>query len=267
MTANSVRHQRILRACELLFGPDVRVNESFIGYLQPGGVKAAFRKRVKELHPDLRRGSSDDFIRIKSAHDDIVEYLENLLPPKTHAFRDLRNTQTDSNESEPRATGGAFRSKNSAGRPPFTEQAGDGKGSVKRYRGKVPACSLRFGQYCYYRGLISWNTLIEAVCWQRSRRPNFGSIAMDMGFLDRDQLGELIRIKRQGEYLGDSALRTGIMEDRDVRRVLNYQRRFQMPIGRYFLDMGIFRNDQMADLLRKHTAHNRRYARPIAEPL
>ena len=44
--------KQFLRSCRILFGPEVQITPQFLGYLQPAGVKTAYRKLAMETHPD-----------------------------------------------------------------------------------------------------------------------------------------------------------------------------------------------------------------------
>lgn len=52
MQAAEVSRQDLFKACESLFGTDIDVSVEFLRYLKPAGVKAAYRKKALETHPD-----------------------------------------------------------------------------------------------------------------------------------------------------------------------------------------------------------------------
>jgi preprotein translocase subunit Sec63 len=52
LPAAEVSKQDLFKACESLFGMDIDVSVEFLRYLKPAGVKAAFRKKALETHPD-----------------------------------------------------------------------------------------------------------------------------------------------------------------------------------------------------------------------
>ena len=52
MDAAEVTKQDLFNACESLFGTDIDVSVEFLRYLKPAGVKAAYRKKALETHPD-----------------------------------------------------------------------------------------------------------------------------------------------------------------------------------------------------------------------
>jgi hypothetical protein len=260
MIIGAASRDRILEACEHIFGSDVRINEHFLRYLQHSGLKAAYRKRVKQLHPDSAGGDGETFILIKESYDLIQSFLINRdkkLPDLAPFFS--------------RAEGGAYSGKANRRTRPWKPQehtrapghSRPGKPADSRqdhyYRGHIPPCSLRFGQYLYYCGRISWKMLIDAVCWQKNNRPTFGTLAADLGYIDSGGLSEVIRQKSQGEFIGDTALRLGLMTDVQVRTVLFRQNRFNLPIGRYFLKEGLLSHVDITRCLNSMELHNSKY--------
>ena len=46
-----VTDAEVFRACRTLFGPELCLSHDFLNYLQPDGVRSAYRKRAKSVHP------------------------------------------------------------------------------------------------------------------------------------------------------------------------------------------------------------------------
>src|SRR5512146_2156418 len=51
-----ISETEVVRACQTLFGEHVDISREFLYYVQPSGVKSAYRKKAKETHPDLFAG-------------------------------------------------------------------------------------------------------------------------------------------------------------------------------------------------------------------
>ena len=51
--------KQLLQSCQILFGPEADITLQFLGYLQPSGVKTAYRRMVMETHPDPAKALSD----------------------------------------------------------------------------------------------------------------------------------------------------------------------------------------------------------------
>ena len=49
----------LINACRILFGTHVEVTPEFLRYIQPDGIKNAYRSRARECHPDSYLGEGD----------------------------------------------------------------------------------------------------------------------------------------------------------------------------------------------------------------
>ena len=49
----------LFNACRTIFGSQVNVSTEFLRYLQPVGVKSAYKKRALETHPDRAKQIGD----------------------------------------------------------------------------------------------------------------------------------------------------------------------------------------------------------------
>ena len=71
-----VKEDRIAEACSILFGEEFAVEQATLDYLQPSGIKHAFREKVKECHPDTDGGDSpelqESFLKLKDAYDFLI---------------------------------------------------------------------------------------------------------------------------------------------------------------------------------------------------
>ena len=52
-------HSRLKKAFRTLFGPRFTFSEAVLKYLQPSGIKSAFREQVKFNHPDIARNEEE----------------------------------------------------------------------------------------------------------------------------------------------------------------------------------------------------------------
>lgn len=230
----------LLAACRVLFGPGVRLSREFLHYLQPGGAKAAFRKKAKETHPDLGCASDPDdrlrrtetFRELKSANDLICDFLRQ------------RSERPQLSVVRAAPTGRPGRSYN----------------SESFFRGRVPPRPLEFGRYLYYRGLIPYPALIEAIAWQRGQRPSIGSIARRWGWLSEGNIGQILRHPGLPDRFGCTAVNLGLLKPFQVQTLLFYQRSQQKRIGRFFIEHGFLSENQLSQLLTDCQSHNCRHA-------
>lgn len=230
----------LLAACRVLFGPGVKLSRDFLHYLQPCGAKAAFRKKAKETHPDLGCASDPDdslrraetFRQLKSANDLICAFLQ---------------------QRQDQPPPGAPRSAPSA-RP------GRSYSTDSFFRGQVPPRPLEFGRYLYYRGLIPYPALIEAIAWQRGQRPAIGSIARRWGWLREEDIRQILRHPGFSDRFGCTAVNLGLLKPFQVQTLLFYQRSQQKRIGRFFIERNFLSESQLSQLLSDCQAHNNRHA-------
>lgn len=209
-TANmgeTITADRLLDACRLLFGTEVEPSLDFLKYLQESGIKSAYRKKARETHPDRASILNCD-----------VKYLENQFKLVNDAYRYLLS---------------------------YVQNPARfiiiGKTIPRRPERPAPLRENRipFGRYLYYRGFITYRNLIEALLWQKKKRPPLGELAKRMRLLKDGEVREILRRRRPGEMFGESALRLGFLSPGELERLLQRQRLIQPRIGRYFIEKGI----------------------------
>ncbi len=231
----------ITSALRILYGDDVPFSPTLLDSLQPESLKAVFRKRAMELHPDrahlLGRNAkemSEAFKDVKSAYELLLDLLGTSLE-KTVFTR--------------------FHDSSYSHRSPSTAPG------EHYWEDDIPMTSLLFGQFLYYAGLITFNTLVSAITWQRRGRPSFGKIARMWGYLSDKEIRHIIASREKGEKIGESALRTGNLTPFQCDTVLGFQRYMQRPIGEFFQEIGILREEEIHFLIRLMRTHNARVGR------
>lgn len=240
--------QELFNACRILFGPEIHLSVEFIRYLQPSGVKAAYWKRAKEVHPD-RAGSlglkasvlNDQFSTLTSAYETLYAAIgdgADFLPDNTPEPPQARQSQR----------GFDFRKRPVSVRKEKFDHY---------YTGRFPARPLLIGQFLYYSRVVSWGMLIAAIQWQRRNRPLIGQIALDWKMLTRADIVRIIRNKRIPEKFGESAVRLGYINNSNLLALLGRQRKIQKPFGFYFVSQGIMCPDDLARYLVRQRLHNR----------
>ena len=202
-----VAEHELYRACKIIFGPDLTVSRKFLSYLQKSGVKRAYRKRVLETHPDrcvgrgefARRRHVAMFHSLQQAYENLNNYLSareegycleisksggNVKSPFAHIYKwKTGSPAKERREQEPCA--GSWTATSNR-QEPVREKKKDAASFLhtrsfeKKYRGTIPARKLRIGHYLYFSGLISWESLIKALVWQRRQRPRLGLVSTVM---------------------------------------------------------------------------------------
>lgn len=205
--------QKLFDACRLLFGNEAEYSMDFLHYLKESGLKSAYRKKARETHPDLAailncdaRYLESQFKRINDAYHYLLTYIQN---PGRLVIIDTKSS---------------YKAQRANPQYRFRED-------------KVTRMPL--GRYLYYRGLITYRDLIDALVWQKSKRPVIGELARRMRFLTDDEVKEILKRRRWGERFGESARRLGFLTSYEVERILARQRLIQPRIGRYFIEKGI----------------------------
>lgn len=241
---------KVLSACQILFGEGVRLDREFLQYLQPSGAKAAYRRRAKEVHPDLlelgspeaKRRRSDLFRELVEAHDLVSEFFRQ---------RELGQWQ--------RPTGRFTSPPHQAPRP--ASQGFKSEKNSRFYQGPIPGVALSIGRYCYFRGVIPYATLIEALAWQRRQRPAIGEIATRWGWLNEEKARRISNSRGILGRFGERAVQLGFLGPEQVQALLHYQRSRQQRIGAYFIERGFVSTDEMERLVLDLQAHNARARR------
>ncbi len=241
MSLSSPSVPELFSACTELFGSHVQVSVDFLKYLEPSGIKAAYRERVFETHPDRARllGIPEDklaehFKKISSAYEIL-----------SLAIRDKGRFITENKET----VRGVW-SKSGASKPQEKDHPHFSSSRV------MPRRPLRIGQFMFYSGFISWHSLIDAIVWQRKNRPLIGRIARSWNLLTEEEIGYILKHKAAGEKFGEYALRKGLLTRGNLMALLGKQAMFAKPLGAYFIDKGILTPLEVERLVRRQHRHN-----------
>lgn len=234
------------RACRTLFGAELNLSRDFLHYLQPAGVRSAYRKRAKTTHPDrffVSTASTKEkqqrlFQDLNQAHETVQNFLKQR--ERLPAISYFRN-----------------RSKSSYAQP---QSRRPDRPYSKYYRGPLPTRPLQFGLFLYYQGIIPFNAVISAITWQRKQRPVLGEIAKRWGWLNDNQIKQILNHRGVGAYkFGERAEQLELLSPLQVRALLLHQRTRQKQMGLYFIEQGFFEENLLNHLLVQLAEHNRTY--------
>ncbi|MDT8441803.1 MAG: hypothetical protein RQ723_09095 [Desulfuromonadales bacterium] len=231
----------LFNACRTLFGPEVSLSRDFLCYLQPNGVKVAYRTQAKINHPD-RFNNSPPHVRQQQTErfrqiDDAYRLIKSFL---------------DQRSSRPLPTG------RPTGWPtPAARHAHSRPEAATRTGRPVPPIILEFGMYACYKGKVSYRDLIEALIWQRRQRPVLGEIASRWGWLNDEQIRQICQYRGRALRFGGKALEMGLLSGLQVDTLVHHQRNRQRRIGEYFIDKGLITAVEADRLARDLHAHNR----------
>ena len=248
-----INSSQLYHACHVLFGSGIDVSADFLRYLRMPGLKAAYRERALETHPDravaLARPPGDleeRFKEVNAAYRELQDYLENPL-----RFRLI----DDSFRKRPYPPSERMRTWAGA----QTKRTGVSPEDVRRdfFMGTLPKRSLLFGQFVHYSGYISYRQLIDAILWQKVRRPLVGNIALRWGWLYEADLREILKQRRWGEKFGEAALRGGYLTPDELRLILGWQRLLQPRIGRFFVEKRLLTVSSVEKIVERLRRHNK----------
>ena len=232
--------KNLLRACRLLFGPEVSVNRDFLFYIQLQGVKSAFRKKALISHPDraalsgCEKNSPVIFIEALSAYKQLADFINKREKGvySSASKRDMVQPQRPARKHR------------------------DTDSHERYYSGIMPRRPLLFAEYLYYSGIITWESLVQAIVWQRRLKSRFGEVACRLRYLSKEQIGEIIEKRKAREKIGDTAVRMNFLNRVQVRTILWHQTVSKRRIGTYFVETGIFTREDLHELLFRYRNHN-----------
>jgi hypothetical protein len=231
------QESELMDACRILF-PAADVSREFLRYIQPDGLKNAYRTRVRECHPDacgedagqIRR--TELFRRSVEAYKLLNDYLkvrQTCLP--------LRNRRS--------------REKS------FTRSVPDARAlNEQYYKGPFPTFELKLGLYLYYRGIVSYQAVVGALIWQRDMRPPLGDFARQWGWLSDADVSVILAATEIVGSFGERAVALGLLTQSQLNLILLHQRSMQQPIGRYFVSRSLLSELSLRQHLRNLAQHN-----------
>lgn len=260
MLATQTTSLEILQACQTIFGSEIKISNDFLACLQPTGIKTAFRKRALETHPDRAKALgvfaedlNEDFINVRQAYERLLSFVEtqNGMNLKATYFDGFGSQQDGSYQKKSHKTGDKPGRQNQKYHHKKYTPCPD-----HFYSGSLPKGNLMLGQFLYYSGLISWRTLIDAICWQRRQRPLIGQIATSWGMITYRDVLRILTIRSFDEKFGECALRKGYISTFDLFALVGKQKRLQSPFGEYFIKNGILTPTDLTVITQKQQLHN-----------
>lgn len=264
------------RAVLLIMGSGAKGGGSFA--YDEAALKKAYRCKVKTSHPDLALSLGKDPILMKNQFQELNQAFQLLLErirrdntdyakrvyrksrpgaykPTAQSTRKQgeksRNTRTGTKTGKTyKSTQSTRASHNRKRSAPSSSPEG------KLYKGPIPERILRFAEYLYYTGEISWEDMVHALVWQYRNRPKLGELAEQLGVLGQKEVLFIIRNRDFAERFGDAAVRLGFLDKRDVDKLIRRQKLIGLPIGKYFQEQKGFSEDRLIRKLQANRRHN-----------
>ncbi len=264
----------ILKAYRLLFATRHAVTPELLTRLQSSTVHKAYKKMAMDSHPDRachlgvsRAILESRFKEVNKAYTLLSDYVENrpasgFIRPassRKNAWQGARNGRNHYNAGggDRQQTGRSHDGKptDSVSREHSGETGRQSRGEGAHF---LPGEELMLGQFLFYSGKITLNTLVEAIIWQRKQRPSFGRIAMEWRILKQQDILDILKERLPREKIGDCAHRLGYLNNIQYKAILLKQRNLQKPIGSFFITRGILTETEMQAMNQRLMQHNRR---------
>lgn len=241
----------LLDACRVLFSGDVQINRDFLYYIQPSGIKAAYRTKAKETHPDCFVG----------ADPALCERQGELFRDVSQAYKLLEAFSTSGQKKlwSPADVATGFSADCGASRHNSAQNSYSDDNCQQQSPFSLPERHLETGLFLYYRGIISYPEMIEALVWQRRQRPILGQIARNWGWLCDADVQAVNRYHGDRGRFGKRAVSLGYLTPFQVQVLLRHQRQAQKLFGQYFVEQGRLSADEIEAYIREQQQHNLRY--------
>lgn len=266
------------RACQIIFGSELKISNHFLNRLQWSGVKTAYRKRAFETHPDrvarfgekAQQRNADMFKTVQEAYESLTSYIEardkgyRLRPtplssifrkksPSKPAYSSRGMWHSQRNYTTPQSTSQRKPSVKVASQPPQKRSKSD---IDSLYQGPIPKRKLMLGHFMYYSGIINWRMVVQALSWQKRQRPRLGEIGQRMGILNEYDIKRILKIRTTRQPFGKSAIKLGLLNESQLRTLISRQKCIQKKFGQYFVENNFLRPAQLDILLKKFRKHN-----------
>jgi DnaJ domain len=253
----------LCRACAVLFGTDADVAGDLLKCLKAPKLKRAYRKRALETHPDRAAALAESslsleerFREVNLAYNQLNTFLEypwrysnsGNMALRAHDYESARRRRRSYEYDQRRTGSGAHRSRY--------------QGVCEHlWQGGLPQKQHLLGRFLYYSGIISMKSLIEAIVWQKNKRPMVGNIAVRWDWLDQSDVLSIISLRRRGEKFCECALRCGYISSNQLTILLARQRMLQPLIGTFFVDRKIITSHEMERIVEQFHTHNKKHWR------
>jgi hypothetical protein len=238
--------EELLSSCRILFGSDVEITSDFLWYLQLEGARSAYWRRAKESHPDAHPDAEThmqdklgyEFDRVAQSYQLLCKFLR---------YREQTNFMLN----------GIFGKVS-----PTIQESHEGRKQESNnsrdlfYYGKLPNNEIKTARYLYYRGVTSFQSIFDALTWQREQRPLIGVLARQWGWMNDVTVREILTAKHLRGRFCDRALAIGALTTGQRDKLICYQQSCQQRIGKYFIQIGVVSEHEMESLSLERIIHN-----------
>lgn len=104
----------------------------------------------------------------------------------------------------------------------------------------------RFGHHLLGKGFVSGREILDALNIQRERTEFFGMVAVRLGKMTMDQVMEVLNVHNSRDMFGEIAVELGFLQPQDVDEIIEAQRNSRPPIGEILVEMGLIQKKTLA---------------------
>lgn len=237
----TLTQEDIIKACSVLFGPQTAVSRSFLYRLQPAEIKAVYRKRALENHPDRAHVLGKDAVLLSRLFRDVADSYKKIEAFLKGHYRILWSVHD---------------SPGHARRTVVQKHKAGADLSQKKYKGRMPEIELQIGGFMYFSGIISMEELIKAVAWQYRQYPRIGQIAESFELLSAQNIRSILSSCAGQEKFGECAIRLGYLLPQHLSFLLARQQVLKPRLGSFFVQAGLVLPQEMEAIAKKQIKHN-----------
>ncbi len=270
-----------ISACRTLFDSKYHIAKGILPLLHEEDVKIAFAKRLSYLQRgsirenETKTGSIEREINnLYACGRSVLDYInvngtgnisDHMLFAEPISYRAGRSTaqlkHDDTQKDETIETVETTKTTHglSSEKPSVEKSKHTGEKSFF-YRGKMLPRKMRLGTYLYFRGIISRRMLNDSLHWQRKQRPMIGQMTLQIGILSLSDFSRMLLLTKDGTPFGIVARRNGLLNGAAINTILNAQKRFDKPLGKFFIERGVLTPKQTDLLVQELHIHNARYS-------
>ena len=246
--------------------PGALIQRDFLWRLHLQAVKERYRQLAKKYHPDCNiqlqdlAQSAEMFGKVHQAYQILSAFIRErdqaaLQRPQARSSStfDARGTQAKAPQTESRG----FRP-----RGPFSKPAKPARTPNDIfYDGPLPTFPLKLGLFLYYKGVIPYAAVVQALIWQRKMRPPIGELSVAWGWLEPHFVSVIRSATEISGSFGERAVQLGLLTQSQVNVMILQQRLMQAHTGRYFVGKGYLTEFELNKYLREHVQFNNERAR------
>jgi len=130
------------------------------------------------------------------------------------------------------------------------------KEDERYYSGVFPTYKLKFGQFVYFAGEVSWQDLVRGMRWQRDQRPAYGEIAKAWGWLTEKDVQSVRAATEIPGLFGERAVIMGLLTEKQAAFLVRHQHHCQPRLGQYFVKERIMLTTDINRMLTAMQRHN-----------